>query len=118
MAFKMSWKLLDVLALKRRAYFLIFGIVIGSVNLAFASEINPIEAGQSLEKMGIVGIMTVLLFMMAGALGYVIKLMATSFIKLIKESTESNEHILAATKELIATNKEVVKTIEHCKTFK
>ena len=114
----MAWQLLDIKALKRRACFLIFAIVVCSANLVLASDLNPIEAGQTIEKMGIVGIMGVMIFMLSGALGYLIKLIATSFIKIVKESTESNQQILAATNELITTNKEVVKTIEHCKSFK
>ena len=104
--------------LKRRTIFLIITIVITSVNLSFASELNPIEAGQTIEKMGIVGIMAVMLFVMGGALAYLVRLIATSFIKIIKESTELNEHLIVATNELIATSKDVVKTIEHCKGFK
>lgn len=100
----MAWQLLDISALKRRAIFLIITLVIMSANLAMAIEINPIDVAMQTEKLGIVGVLVVVIVLQAIGLLYLLRLLGTKIIAIIEKNS--------------ATTERVIEAIEHCKGIK
>ena len=101
----MDWKTLGIKELKRRAVFLIITISIMSANLAFAVELDPISIAQQGEKLGIVGIMLVVIVIQSAGLLYLMRLIGTKFYELLKKSIETNERVVDAVNYCKTTNK-------------
>lgn len=100
----MAWQLLDIKALKRRACFLIISLVVFSASLASAVELNPIDLAMQTEKMGIVGVLVVVIVLQAIGLLYLLRLLGTKIIAIIEKNS--------------ATTERVIEAIEHCKQVK
>jgi len=97
----MAWQLLDIMAIKRRACFLIISLVVFSASLASAVDLNPIDIGQQAEKMGIVGVLVVVIVLQAIGLLYLLRLLATKIIAIIETNSK--------------TNQQMIEAIQHCK---
>jgi hypothetical protein len=90
--------------LKNRSIFLIFALVATSATMACALELNPVEIAQQTEKMGIVGVLVVVIVLQAIGLLYLLRLLGTKIIAIIEKNS--------------ATTERVIEAIEHCKSFK
>lgn len=97
----MGWRKMGIKELKRRAIFLIVTLTIMSANLALAVEIDPISLAQQTEKMGIVGVLMVVIAVQATGLLYLLRIISTNIVTLVKKSIETNERVIDA--------------IDHCK---
>jgi hypothetical protein len=100
----MDWKQLGLAELKRRAVFLIITTVCMSASLAWAAELDPLVIAQQAEKMGIVGVLVVVIVLQAVGLLYLLRLIGTKIMEVIKENS--------------ATSAKLLDAIEHCKSFK
>lgn len=97
----MAWDTMGLNELRRRAVFLILTLTVMSANLAYCVEVNPIEIGQQAEKLGIVGVLVVVIVIQAAGLLYLMRLIGTKFYDLLKKSIETNERVIEA--------------VDHCK---
>jgi hypothetical protein len=75
-----------------------------SANLALAVELNPIDLAMQTEKMGIVGVLVVVIVLQAIGLLYLLRLLGTKIIAIIEKNS--------------ATTERVIEAIEHCKQIK
>jgi hypothetical protein len=100
----MAWKTLGVAELKRRAVFLVITLVCMSASLAWAVDLNPIDIATKGEKLGIVGVLIVVIVLQAMGLLYLLRLLGTKIIALIEKNS--------------ATTERVIDAIEHCKGLK
>ena len=95
---------MTITQLKNRSIFLIFTLVATSGTMAYAVELNPVEIAQQTEKLGIVGVLVVVIVLQAVGLLYLLRLLGTKIIAIIEKNS--------------ATTERVIEAIEHCKTMK
>jgi hypothetical protein len=100
----MDWKTLGIKELKRRAVFCIITTVCMSASLAWSSDLNPIDIASQTEKMGIVGVLVVVIVLQSIGLLYLLRLLGTKIIAIIEQNSKTTEKVIEA--------------IEHCKAFK
>jgi hypothetical protein len=90
--------------LTNRSFFLIFTLVATSAAMAYAVEIDPVAIAQQTEKMGIVGVLVVVIVLQAIGLLYLLRLLGTKIISIIEENSK--------------TTQQMIEAIEHCKKAK
>ena len=100
----MDFKQMTIKQLKNRSIFLIFTLMATSGTMAYAVELDPMAIAQQTEKLGIVGVLVVVIVLQSIGLLYLLRLLGTKIIAIIEKNSSTTERVIEA--------------IGHCKAMK